>query len=111
MKTRITARQHKISDQVKGYLEEKLERLDRYHDHIIDCEVIFGSEKQNECVEINLKVYSKTLHVKTKAGDVTKAIDEAIDKIEAQLKKFNGKIKAHPHVKVGELLAEEEEKE
>ncbi|MCB0834351.1 MAG: ribosome-associated translation inhibitor RaiA [Bacteroidetes bacterium] len=109
MKIRITARHEKLSPRVKQYLEEKLERLERYYDRIVDCETVFERVKSSEKVEIKIRVYGTLLVAKASSTDVTKAIDTAIDKLERQLKKFKDKIKSKPHVRMTESLAEVEE--
>lgn len=108
MKMRITSRHDKLSPNVKEYLEEKLARLDRYYDRIIDCEVITDTEKNRNVIELNVKVYSKVLNVKTKDEDVTKAIDLCVDKLETQLKKFKEKMKNRSHNRVSDALTEAE---
>lgn len=111
MKIRITARHQKMSPKVKAYIEEKLEKLDRYHDHIIDCEVIVDKEKLKEVVEVNVKVFGKTINVKAKDADVTKATDLAMDKLEAQIKKFNDKIKDKKKKSVKKMPIMDEDEE
>jgi ribosomal subunit interface protein len=68
--------------------------------------VVIIKEKIAEKVEVNIKVYSTTLNVKAKDPDLTKAIDLCMDKLEVQLKKFKGKMKSRPHVRISEVLAE-----
>jgi len=108
MKIRITSRHQKLSASLKNYVEEKLERLEKYYDRIIDCEVIMDSHKTHELIEVNLKVSGTVLHVNVKDADVTKAIDKAMDKLEVQLKKFKDKKKRRPHVRVAESLVPDE---
>jgi putative sigma-54 modulation protein len=106
MKIRITSRHQKLAPKLKEYVEEKLERVERYYDRIIDCDVIMDKEKTVEKVEVNIKVYSTTINVKAKDADATKAIDLCMDKLETQLKKFKEKMKTRPHVRMSEVLAE-----
>ncbi|MBL7959999.1 ribosome-associated translation inhibitor RaiA [bacterium] len=105
MKIRITSRHQKLAPKLREYIEEKLDRVERYYDRIIDCEVVIVKEKIAEKVEISIKVYGKSLNVKAKDPDLTKAIDLCMDKLEVQLKKFKGKMKSRPHVRISEVLA------
>lgn len=104
MKIRITSRHDKLSPTLKEYIEEKIAKLDRFYDRIIDCEVIVDNEKLKHVFEINVKVYSTVLHVTTKDADLTKAIDLCVDKLEIQLKKFKEKMKKKNHKKVSDVL-------
>ncbi len=108
MKIRITSRHQKLSASLRDYIEEKLERLEKYYDRIIDCEVIMDSHKTHELIDVNMKVSGSVLHVTVKDTDVTKAIDKTIDKLEVQLKKFKAKMKRRPHVRVAQTLAMDE---
>lgn len=108
MKTRITSRHDKLSPDVKDYIEEKISKIGRFYDRIIDCEVIISNEKLLHVFEMNVKVYSTTLNVKAKETDITKAIDQCVDKLEIQLKKFKDKMKSRPHRKVAEALEDAE---
>lgn len=108
MKIRITSRHDKLSPNIKDYIEEKIAKLDRFYDRIIDCEVIIDFEKLKHVFEMNVKVYSTVLHVTTKDADLTKAIDLCVDKLEIQLKKFKEKMKMKKHKKVSEVLEEAE---
>lgn len=109
MKIRITSRHQKLAPKLREYVEEKLDRLERYYDRIIDCEVIMDKEKTAEKVEVNIKVYSATINVKAKDADLTKAIDLCMDKLEIQLKKFKAKMKKRPRVRMSEVLSESAE--
>ncbi len=109
MRIRITSRHQKLAPALKEYVEEKLDRLERYYDRIIDCEVIMDKEKMYETIEVNIKVYSSLLNVKAKDADATRAIDDCMNKLETQLKKFKGKMKKRPHIRMSAVLAEREE--
>jgi putative sigma-54 modulation protein len=106
MKIRITSRHQKLALKLREYIEEKMERLERYYDRIIDCDVILGKEKTNDIVEVNVKVFGSVLHVRAKETDTTKAVDVCIDKLEIQLKKFKEKMKKHPRVRMASVLAD-----
>jgi putative sigma-54 modulation protein len=104
MKVRITSRHQKLSPKLKEYVEEKIDRMSRYFDRIIDCEVILTREKLHQIVEVNVKVFRTVLHVRAQDADATKAIDECMDKLEVQVKKFKDKLKERPHVKMRDIL-------
>ena len=108
MQIRITRRTQRISSQIKDYIETKVKKLRKYSDRILDSEVVIGTEKNLTVVEIRAKVERTNLRVVTKDKDITKAIDFAVDKLEVQLKKFKGKQQQKEHVRISEILSEEE---
>ncbi|NIV71453.1 ribosome-associated translation inhibitor RaiA [Candidatus Saccharibacteria bacterium] len=89
----ITARHFKLKDDLKKYIEEKSEKLNRYFDGIIDMEVILGWEKQTRYVELKINVYNKLIILKETSEDLRKSFDIALDKAQRQLKRHKSKIK------------------
>ena len=109
MRIRITARHQKLSPQIKEYVEDKIQRMERFYDRIVDCDVIMDTEKNKETVEMNARVYGQLLNVKSKDADPTKAVDICLDKLEVQLKKFKSKMKNRPHERMSVALAKAQE--
>ena len=95
MRINFTARHFKASDRLKEYAEKKVQRLNRYYNGIIDCEIILDYEKLIRIAEIAVKVYSQRLVAIEKTEDIFKSIDLAVDKLERQVKKFKGKLREH----------------
>jgi putative sigma-54 modulation protein len=85
----ITAKHVEIPQQVKDYAEEKTSKLPRLYDIINQVEVIVeGKEGIDMAVEIIARAeHKKIFVVKEKGGDVYACIDNAIHKIEQQLRK------------------------
>ncbi|MBO8130898.1 MAG: ribosome-associated translation inhibitor RaiA [Candidatus Marinimicrobia bacterium] len=91
MQIEITSRHAEISDRVKEYLKEKVEKLSRYYPNIVNCQVVLDRQKEGEMVEVNLHISGKNFITKVTTDNLIKSIDTAIDKIEVQLKKFKEK--------------------
>ena len=91
MKLHITARHFKLTDALRTFAETEVARLEKYHDGIIDCEVILAAEKQTQIAEILLKVYGQKLTATEKSENIQKSVTLAVDKLERQLKKYKGK--------------------
>ncbi|MFQ5824640.1 MAG: ribosome hibernation-promoting factor, HPF/YfiA family [bacterium] len=100
MRINFTARHFKAPEKLKEYAEKKVQRLKRYYDGIIDCEIILDYEKLNQVAEISAKVYGQRLVAIEKSEDIFKSIDLAVDKLERQLKKFKEKLRNHGNYKV-----------
>jgi putative sigma-54 modulation protein len=99
MQIRFTARHYKAPEQIKAYAEKKILKLERYHDSILDCEIVCDYEKLNQIVEFALNVNGQKLIVIEKSDDIYKCIDEGVDKLERQLKKHKDKKKGHKDAK------------
>ncbi len=94
MNFKITARHFKLPDDLREYVEEKIQKLNRFFDGIVDVEVILGWEKQTRYVEIKIHVFNKDIIVKEISEDLRKSFDLALDKAERQLKKYKSKKRA-----------------
>ncbi|RMF57017.1 MAG: ribosome-associated translation inhibitor RaiA [Calditrichaeota bacterium] len=93
MNFKITARHFKLPDDLRDYIEEKITRLNRFYDGIIDLEVILGWEKQTRYVELKIHVYNKQLVLKEISEDLRKSFDLVLDKAERQLKRYKEKVR------------------
>ena len=107
----ITGRHYQVSDMLKQYTQDKMDRLDKYSLKIESAHVIFKSEKVNQTCELVL--LGKNLRLT--ATETTKAmqasLDAAVSNLENQLRRYHEKIKKRPHDKIPlnpEPLAESE---
>jgi len=96
----ITARHFKLKENLKAYVDEKVRKLDRFYDGIIDVEVILGWEKQNRYVEMRINVFNKQIIIKEVSDEIRKSFDLALDRAERQLKKYKEKIRQPNKTKV-----------
>jgi putative sigma-54 modulation protein len=91
MRITFTARHFKTSDRLKEFAEEKVKKLKKYYDGILDVEIILDYIKQEQVAEIIAKVYGTRLTVVERSEDLYKSIDLAVDKLERKLKRYKGK--------------------
>ena len=79
----------------KDYIEERLQKLKKYVDHPVEAHVVLAVEKFRNVAEINLVGNGLNMNAKEEEKDMHSAIDNAIVKIERQLKKYKEKIRSH----------------
>ena len=104
MQMTFTARHFKATDSLKNYSETEINRLQKFFDRIVDCDVVLTKERNNHIADITLKVSNGVLAVKESSDDFFKSIDQAVNKLERQIKKFKGKNRKHSHEKINEVL-------
>ena len=98
MALRISAKHSKLSDSSKEHIEKVCEKFDQFNEHIIDREVVIERlKKHGHKVEIIVKVPQQTFVGTAESLDdnLFKALDEARDKVEAQLKRYHDKQVEH----------------
>ena len=93
MRKMITARHFDITPEIKAKAEEEMEGLTRYFDNIISAELILDVERHRRMAELKVKVYNNTISGSGDTDDMYNSIDQAVDKVKGQLKKYKGKLK------------------
>ncbi len=92
----IVARSEDVTTFERGYAGEKVEKLQRYFDHIHSIEVILERDHERAMAEVILAAgKNQTFVGKEVQGDIVSAIDLVVDKLERQLKKYKGKRQSH----------------
>jgi ribosomal subunit interface protein len=95
MLPRISVRNTKISEQTKEHINKACGKLLQFYDRIVDCEVIVEKRKTDTSVELIVKVPHQTLASSSCDENLYKALSEAQDRLEAQLKKYHDKTVEH----------------
>ncbi len=100
MKVIISGRHLKITDPIKEYTEEKIGRLDKYFDSIIEVDVTLSvehSKTEGDVHKADALLFGNgtKIKVETENSDLYAAIDELSDVLERQVKKYKEKMKDH----------------
>jgi len=102
MNLTISGHHLELTPAIREYVHNKLERIRRHFDHVIDVTVILAVDKlpekeKRQKAEINLRVREKILHAECFAQDLYAAIDGLIDKLDRQVMKYKEKQQNHQH--------------
>lgn len=95
MQINITFRHVEPSDALKSYAIEKVDRLKKYFDGLVEGHVIFSQEKIRHLSEITLQGNGIRVNAKEENADFHSALDSVVDKLERQLVRYKEKIKRH----------------
>lgn len=95
MDLRITARHFDLTQEIQEYAENRVMPLTKYFDRILSSHLILDVEKHRKKAEISTSVYGQLLVSHAVTDDLYASIDEATDKMERQLKKYNAKFNEH----------------
>lgn len=87
------------SPSVVSFVEQKVGKLDRYFDRIIDASVLLkndaGKTKNPDICEIRLNVPNDTLFASGEGENIERAIVSAADAVSSQLKRHKEKMRSH----------------
>ena len=92
MQITMTARHCDLTEAHKEHAEQEIGRLGRYSDHILRADLIVSQEKYRFTTELIVHVEGVMLTSKEEEADMYAALGQAIQKMERQLKKHNGKL-------------------
>ncbi|MBU8921940.1 MAG: ribosome-associated translation inhibitor RaiA [Bacteroidales bacterium] len=94
MKLTTTARHFEAEPGLLEHTEERLLRLKRYFDHILNVDVIMSVEKFRHIAEINVHVNGHDFNAKEESEDMYTSIDNTAKSLERQIKRFKAKLKS-----------------
>ena len=100
MNLKISGHHLELTPSLREYVQNKLERITRHFDNVIDVTVILAVDDNTEKdkrqrAEINLHMRGKDLHVESEAQDMYSAIDILMDKLDRQVLKHKDRIQDH----------------
>jgi len=82
------------SDALKSYVNEKLDRMEKYFNGPAEANVVLSIEKFRHTAEINIAGDRLMINGKEETGEMYSAIDVVLDKLEVQIKKNKQKSRA-----------------
>jgi len=91
MNLSVSGHHLEVTPAIRGYVQEKLERVKRHFDHVIDAHVILSVDKLRQKAEVTLRVRGKDIHCACEEQDLYAAIDLLVDKLDRQVQKYKGK--------------------
>ncbi|MFH0729937.1 MAG: ribosome-associated translation inhibitor RaiA [Pseudomonadota bacterium] len=95
MQTSVTFKNVDTSEHLKGYVQDKLDRLDKFLDNPAEANVVLRVEKFRHIAEVNINGDRLNVIGKEETDDMYSAIDLVLDKLEKQIKKNKQKIRDH----------------
>jgi len=95
MQVSLSGHHVEITDSLRSYVNEKIERLDRHFDQALDIHVILTVEKLRHKAEATMHISGGNLYADDVQEDMYAAIDGLVDKLDRQGKKHKEKMKNH----------------
>lgn len=88
MKTTVTGRHVDVSPALRARIEERLEHLARFSGRAAEASVVLTVEKYRHQAEVTLNANGVLIQAKEETSEMYASIDQAVAKIERQLKKY-----------------------
>ena len=107
MQLNITGHHVEVTDSLRAYATEKMQRVVRHFDQIISIDVILNVEKLDQIAEATVHAGGRKLFATETSEDMYAAIDGLVDKIDKQVRRLKGRLRGHQHVKPQPLESED----
>jgi putative sigma-54 modulation protein len=100
-----------VTPAIREYVQNKLERITRHFDQVIDSHVILcidnlTEKEKRQKAEINLRVAGKIVHVASAAHDLYAAIDMLMDRLDRQVQKYKQMLQDHSYTPLKRMANE-----
>jgi len=82
----VTFRHLDTDEGLKGYVKEKVEKLQKYIENPQEVKVVLSAEKFRQTAEITIVADGMTLNSQGKDSDLHVAIDQMVEKMERQIR-------------------------
>lgn len=107
MQINLTGHHIDITDSLRNYVNEKMEKLERHFDKVSNTHVILSVEKNVQKAEATVHMSGNDVFAEAHGEDMYASIDSLVDKLDRQVKKHKEKITNHLHHKNVEVPIED----
>ena len=97
MNLSISGHHLEVTPALRDYVTQKLGRITRHFDRVIDIKVFLTVDKLVQKAEINIHVPGKEIFAESSDDDLYAAIDALADKLDRQVLKYKDKTNEHGH--------------
>lgn len=93
MDINVTFRQIEPTESLKAYAEEKASKIDKYFDFPVEVHIVLAVQKFRRMADVTLSVNGTVIKAVEETEDMYSAIDQVMDKIEKQIKRYRDKMR------------------
>ncbi|MBK8570120.1 MAG: ribosome-associated translation inhibitor RaiA [Nitrosomonadales bacterium] len=109
MNLNLSGHHLEITPAIREHVVNKIEKIKRHFDNLIDVNVVLSVEKLKQKAEANVHLSGKTIFVECDDTNLYAAIDNLIEKLDRQIIKHKEKHAARRHDETGNPTAAEQE--
>jgi putative sigma-54 modulation protein len=95
MQMNVSGHHIEITDSLRGYVESKIQKIERHFDLVSDVSCILTVEKLRHKAEATVRVNGGTIYADATEADMYAAIDGLADKLDRRVRKYKEKLVDH----------------
>lgn len=97
----VVGKRFQVTDAIRNYVLEKLSKIDRFADHILDVVVTLDVQKLEHSVDIVMKFNHFQIKVHSSMENIYSAIDKASYRVMRLIKKYKQQLQEHRAASMG----------
>lgn len=82
----------KVTEAMKSYAEERLQRLDRYEHFLQEVSLVYSVQRAWHIAEVTSRFGDTVLRAEERSNDMYVSVDKAVEKLEQQLHRLKGRM-------------------
>ncbi len=91
----VTGRNVHVTEGMKNHAIDKISKIDRFSNRVIDVTVIMDIQKLDHHVDIILKVDNQKIKATAHSTDMYASIDKAVERLKEQIRRHKERIRDH----------------
>ena len=95
MQLNVSGHHVEVTDSLRGYVETKVEKIERHFDLVSDVNCILTVEKLRHKAEATIQVNGGTIYADNTEEDMYAAIDGLVDILDRRVRKYKEKLVDH----------------
>ena len=95
MQLNVSGHHVEVTESLRGYVESKIEKIERHFDLVSDVSCILTVEKLRHKAEATVNVNGGTIYADNTEEDMYAAIDGLVDKPDRRVRKYKEKLVDH----------------
>ena len=95
MQLNVSGHHIEVTESLRGYVESKIEKIERHFDLVSDVSCILTVEKLRHKAEATVNVNGGTIYADNTEEDMYAAIDGLVDKLDRRVRKYKEKLVDH----------------
>ena len=92
MRMNVYGKNIEITDALLAYVQQRLDKLDRYFEAALPAQVVLSVEKERQTIEVTIPVDRGLLRAEETESSLYAAVDLVVDKLERQLHKYKSRL-------------------
>ncbi|HHY99940.1 MAG TPA: ribosome-associated translation inhibitor RaiA [Tissierellia bacterium] len=97
MKISIYGKNLQLTDSLREAAIKKIRRLDKFFQQDVEAKVVLSIEKKIHKVEVTIPFNGRIVRVEESSDDMYNALDEAVESLEQQIRKYKTKLQNKKH--------------